>query len=84
MGDVLFEEGVIESMRMFRGWRACCSSCGSYQTADKSEFAFKSTLTEETLRYVAEMRAWNCCRDDETPLDGFPEQPDKFELLAAL
>lgn len=27
----------------------------------------------EVLRFVAQMRAWHCCHDDE-PLDGFPEE----------
>lgn len=31
---------------------------------------------KEVLRYVAEMRAWNCCHEGVEPLDGFPEQPD--------
>jgi len=32
--------------------------------------------TREVLRYVAEMRAWNCCHEDLAPLDGFPSEPD--------
>jgi hypothetical protein len=31
---------------------------------------------DEILAYVAEMRAWNCCHENEEPLDGFPETPD--------
>lgn len=38
----------------------------------------------EFLAYVASMRAWNCCHEGETPIDGLPEEPDtsvfEFEL----
>lgn len=31
---------------------------------------------KEILKYVAEMRAYNCCHEGEEPLDGYPEQPE--------
>jgi len=30
----------------------------------------------DVFKYVAQMRAWNCCNEGETPFDGFPECPE--------
>lgn len=35
---------------------------------------------KEVLRYVAEMRAWNCCHEGEEPLDGFPDEPENSRV----
>lgn len=32
-------------------------------------------VDQDFLVYVTSMRAWNCCKSGEKPLDGFPEQP---------
>lgn len=31
---------------------------------------------KEVLRYVAEMRSWQCCHEGEEPLYGFPDEPE--------
>lgn len=36
----------------------------------------RSEEYKTVLKYVAEMRAWNCCNEGETPLDGFPAEPE--------
>jgi hypothetical protein len=35
---------------------------------------------ERELRYVASMRAWNCCHEGQEPLDGYPEEPDSNRI----
>ena len=35
---------------------------------------------EDELRYVATMRAWNCCHEGEEPYDGYPEEPDHHRI----
>ena len=35
---------------------------------------------ERELRYVAAMRAWNCCHEGGEPLDGYPEEPDSYRI----
>lgn len=32
-------------------------------------------LSDSTIEYVASMRAWNCCKEGQEPLDGFPDDP---------
>ncbi|EGQ44268.1 MAG: hypothetical protein J07AB43_00340 [Candidatus Nanosalina sp. J07AB43] len=32
----------------------------------------------EHCHYVAKMRAWNCCHENEKPLDGLPEEPQSL------
>jgi hypothetical protein len=54
--------------------QALCSTCGTYHAASFEEMA--SRVGEEELRYVASMRAWNCCHEGVEPYDGFPEVPD--------
>lgn len=61
-----------------RGYRALCSTCGTYQTVDINEFRLSFGVGEAEMSYVAKMRAWNCCHEGEEPLDGFPEEPDPF------
>jgi hypothetical protein len=31
---------------------------------------------KEVLQFVAEIRAWQCCHEGETPIDGFPDEPE--------
>lgn len=35
---------------------------------------------KEVLRYVAEMRAWQCCHEGEEPIDGFPDEPESSRV----
>ncbi|WP_435366034.1 hypothetical protein [Haloarchaeobius sp. DYHT-AS-18] len=35
---------------------------------------------ETELRYVASMRAWNCCHDGVVPHDGYPKEPDSSSI----
>jgi hypothetical protein len=32
------------------------------------------------LEYVAEMRSWQCCHEGETPIDGFPKEPETSRI----
>jgi hypothetical protein len=58
--------------------QALCSTCGSYHEATVEEL---STLAGEAeLRYVASMRAWNCCHEGDTPYDGFPDEPEYHRI----
>lgn len=76
------EEGVLVD----RGWRAMCKTCSTVHTVDVSEFDVPVTtfdtgevhipVDRAVFRYVAEMRAWNCCHDGDQPYDGFPDEPD--------
>jgi hypothetical protein len=73
-----------------KGYRALCSDCGEYHTCKRKEFGEEkeksfndeswfyvpSGIGSDELKYVAQMRAWNCCNEGNTPLDGFPECPD--------
>jgi|GEM_PF-2192804 len=54
--------------------QALCSTCGTYHAATVEEMAAR--VGKEELRYVASMRAWNCCHEGIEPYDGFPEVPD--------
>jgi len=77
-----FEDGVLVN----RGWRAMCKTCSTVHTVDVSEFDVPIPtfgngqkhipIDKEVFRYVAEMRAWNCCHEGEVPYDGFPDEPD--------
>jgi len=77
-----FEDGVLVG----RGWRAMCKTCSTVHKTDDSEFDVPITtfdngekhipIDKEVFRFVAEMRAWNCCHEGTEPYDGFPEAPD--------
>lgn len=76
-----------------RGYRALCGDCGSYHTCKRKEFGeerdrpFSDTtffyapynIGMEHFKYVAQMRAWNCCSEGEEPHDEFPEMPDDLD-----
>lgn len=78
-----------------RGYRALCGDCGTYHTCRRKEFGEERTLKwsrgekkwfsvspsvgMQHFKYVAQMRAWNCCNEGEEPLDGFPDAPDGME-----
>jgi hypothetical protein len=78
-----------------RGYRALCADCGTYHTVRRKEFgkeytnphgsddstflSIPSGIGTDELRYVAQMRAYNCCNEGTEPLDGFPETPDAVE-----
>ena len=76
------EDGVLVN----RGWRATCKTCSTVHTVDVSEFdvpvpMFSNgekhiPIDRAVFRFVAEMRAWNCCHDGDEPYDGFPEEPE--------
>jgi hypothetical protein len=54
--------------------QALCSTCGTYHEVGREEL--DELADEDTFRYIASMRAWNCCHDEQVPYDGFPEEPD--------
>jgi hypothetical protein len=76
------EDGVLVN----RGWRAMCKTCSTVHKVDVSEFDVPVTtfsngekhipIDEAVFRFVAEMRAWNCCHEGAEPYDGFPDEPD--------
>ena len=65
--------------------KAICKNCSQVHKCKMSEFDSERlvTLNGEPLNnaeprhcyYVAQMRAWNCCFENEEPLDSFPEEP---------
>ena len=77
-----FDDGVLVG----RGWQAMCKTCSTVHETDHSEFDVPITtfdngekhipIDEEVFRFVAEMRAWNCCHEGTEPYDGFPEAPE--------
>jgi hypothetical protein len=82
--DEVVQEGQSIGHGKDRGYRALCGDCGEYKVCRAEEYK-KTNLrgasyipmfvgTEE-LKYVASMRAWNCCNEGKEPLDGFPEDP---------
>lgn len=79
MVDLRFDE-VVESDGM-QGvqpdlhYRSLCKECGTYTEVYRREWRHAILVDEEEMKYVADMRAWNCCREGEEPLDGFPEDP---------
>ncbi|AGM11518.1 hypothetical protein M199_gp148 [Halogranum tailed virus 1] len=76
-----------------RGYRAICTDCGSNHVCRRKEFgeereAFRSEffyvphdIDMDAFKYVARMRAWNCCNEGDTPLDGFPECPEPVKTF---
>lgn len=60
-----------------RGYQALCGECGHYQEVRVNEFIYPVLIDTEEMKYTAEMRAWNCCKQGEEPIDGFPPEPDK-------
>ena len=77
-----FENGA----RVDKGWRAMCKTCSTVHKVGLSEFNIPVTtfrdrtkdipVDDEVFKFVAEMRAWNCCHEGVEPYDGFPDAPD--------
>lgn len=79
MSDLQFDE-VVESDRMMgvqpdKHWRSLCKTCGEYTKVYKREWRHPILVDREEIKYVANMRCWNCCHQGEEPLDGFPTDP---------
>ena len=66
--------GVREPVRC----QALCATCGTYHESSVDELP--RLHGERELRYVAAMRAWNCCHEGGEPLDGYPEEPDSYRI----
>lgn len=67
------------SRRKANKCKALCSTCGKYHTACSSEGNEDELMPgfgKDVLKYVATMRAWNCCHEGAEPHDGFPEPPN--------
>lgn len=92
MTDKRFDDVVMEGQKIGydkdRGYRALCADCGTYQECRAHEYQktdarggtyIPHTVGMEDMKYVAQMRAWHCCNEDDEPLDGFPEDPQKEE-----
>lgn len=54
--------------------KAVCETCSTVHKCTLDEFDSVFAEKEHTY-YVAKMRAWNCCHEDEEPLNGFPDKP---------
>lgn len=82
MVDKHFQDVVIEGNSCYvdeeRGYKACCANCGTYHRVSVEEFRFPLVTGTEMLKYTAEMRAWNCCHEGETPIDELPEAPGEW------
>jgi hypothetical protein len=60
------------------GFQVLCSSCGKYNEVERDEFNTPDIPDEAHLKYVAKMRAWNCCHSGEDPYDGYPTKPEFY------
>jgi len=55
---------------------AICKTCSTRHRCDRDSFPERSLfVSQDQMLYLAEMRAWNCCHQDDEPLDGYPEDP---------
>lgn len=52
------------------------STDDGYKTEPANALNMQSDNYKAVLKYVAEMRSWNCCHEGGEPLDGFPDEPD--------
>jgi len=66
-----------------KSFKSTCLSCSKQHKVTRDEFEVESlvettyvpsSVTDEVLEYVSKMRAWNCCHEDEKPIDGLPEE----------
>ena len=68
--------------------QSVCKTCSKQRKVYRDEFTLDNLYTwasgdgfiphdvdKDVLRFVAGMRAWNCCHEGDVPLDGFPEEP---------
>ena len=70
-----------------KAMKGICRTCSTHHTISRDDFTRENlqgepytprNVTTEILEYVATMRAWNCCHENTTPLDGLPEQPTEI------
>jgi len=47
-----------------------------YETKPANALDMRDDGYKAVLKYVAEMRAWNCCHEREGLIDGFPNEPE--------
>ena len=87
MTDLRFDD-VVETTKMIgpagRYCTSTCLSCSNQFKVTRKDFEkersydnskyIPSSVTRDMLEYVSKMRAWNCCHEDEVPLDGLPEK----------
>lgn len=88
MSDYRFDD-IVELQKMTGSngeyGKAICKECSTVHKCKMSEFDSPrlvtlsgdalNNATPEHCYYVAQMRAWACCFENEEPLDGFPEEP---------
>lgn len=70
--------------------KCVCKSCSNQYKVTRNEFEVEtlngdstyipSSIDLDILIYVAKMRAWNCCYENETPIDGFPEKVESMYI----
>jgi hypothetical protein len=79
MSDKRFDEVVdsdgLRGVQPDLHYRSLCKECGEHSEVYKREWRQPILVDKEEMKYVADMRAWNCCMADEEPLDGFPDDP---------
>lgn len=65
--------------------KSVCKSCSTQYKVTRNEFSrdtlngssyIPSSVTINMLKYVSKMRAWNCCHENDKPIDGLPEKVD--------
>ena len=84
MSDLRLED-VVDSTDMIgpvgEYCQATCLTCSQQYKVTREEFRFPTE--KETLRYVATMRAWNCCHEGQEPIDGLPQiENERVKLYA--
>lgn len=67
-----------------RHYKSTCLSCSTQYKVVREDFEVEITngnstyiprsVTQDLLEYVSKMRAWNCCYEDEVPIDGLPDE----------
>jgi hypothetical protein len=84
MSDLRFTDVVIESNSMIgpsgKSHTAVCRTCSTKHKATSDEYIGRATDSGKVLRYMAEMRAWNCHHEGGVPLDGFPDKPSTSRI----
>lgn len=89
MSDFRFNDIVDSSVVTSEGntyVKSICKACSKQRKVERDEFELDTiydldgskfipdSVDIDMLRYVAEMRAWNCCHQNDVPIDGFPEK----------
>lgn len=72
--DVVDSKGV-KGVQPELHYRSICTDCDTAHNVYRREWRQPLLVDEEEMRYVADMRAWNCCHMEEHPADSYPQDP---------